>query len=197
MPRETRTTATRARMIAAAREALIAGEGDFEMTEFARLAGVSAGLAYHHFGSKDGLIAAVLDDFYDRQLAALREEPAVDGSWSERELQRFRTWLAFLYEDPLARIVLGKMGRTVPVAELEARRLDEQIELARHNLEAGQQSGELSESIDASVAATAIIGAMRQSAMRAFSEAKPPDPGPLATQLWDFISGALGLRADR
>ena len=27
---------------------------------------VSVGLAYHHFGSKGGLIAAVVDDFYER-----------------------------------------------------------------------------------------------------------------------------------
>jgi AcrR family transcriptional regulator len=45
--RETKGAKTRARLIAAAGDALIEGRGDFEMSQLARRAGVSDGLPYH------------------------------------------------------------------------------------------------------------------------------------------------------
>ena len=54
------------RLIRAAQAELIQGGGLLEMQAVARRAKVSVGLAYHHFGSKAGLIAAVVQSFYDR-----------------------------------------------------------------------------------------------------------------------------------
>ena len=51
---------TRERLLSAAQEELIEGQGHLEMQAVARRAQVSVGLAYHHFGSKAGLIAAVV-----------------------------------------------------------------------------------------------------------------------------------------
>lgn len=194
MPREGKRASTRARLVEAAREALIDGDGDFEMSHLAERAGVSGGLAYHHFGSKAGLLAAVIDDFYDRVFSVLQVDADQNAPWSEREFLRFRAWVAFLYEEPIARLVLRKMGKTVQVAELEARRQDELIAFARKNIEAGQQSGEIRESLDPEIAAAAIIGALRQTTMRAFAEDEPPDANFVASQLWALISGALGLQ---
>ncbi|WP_050625577.1 TetR/AcrR family transcriptional regulator [Bradyrhizobium viridifuturi] len=57
---------TRDRLLAAAQQELIEGHGHLEMQAVAKRARVSVGLAYHHFGSKAGLIAAVVEDFYQR-----------------------------------------------------------------------------------------------------------------------------------
>ena len=144
------------------------------MSDVARRAGVSDGLPYHHFGSKAGALSAVIDDFYDRYYAVVNQP--LDGSrpWAERELERLRSWLAFLYGEPLAPIVLGRMGRTAQVAGLESSRQDQLIGLARRNIELGQRAGDISETIDAGIAAAAIIGAIRQAASQAFQDPEPP-----------------------
>lgn len=192
-PRGKKREETRARLVAAARDALLAGDGDFEMSQVARLAGVSDGLPYHHFGSKAGALSAVIDDFYDRYYAVVNR--SLDGSraWDEREFERLRSWLHFLYTEPLAPIVLGRMGRSVQVAGLENTRQDELIGLARRNIELGQEAGDISATIDAGIAAAAIIGAIRQAATQAFQEAKPPELAVLTAQLWGLIAGSLGL----
>lgn len=195
MARETKGAATRTRLVAAAAQALIEGAGDFEMGQLARRAGVSDGLPYHYFGSKAGALSAVIDDFYDRYYAVLNQPLDRDAPWPEREHGRLEASIAFLYAEPLAPIVLGKMGRTVQVAGVETTRQDQLIGLARRNIEAGQRSGEIPETIDAGIAAAAIIGAIRQAASFAFAEAKQPDPRALTEQLWALIAGALGLHA--
>ena len=197
-PSETRprkSAATRARLVAAAAESLIAGDGDFEMSHVARRAGVSDGLPYHYFGSKAGALSAVIDDFYDRYYAVVNQ--SLDGRrpWSDREFERLQSWLGFLYAEPLAPIVLGRMGRTAQVAGLETTRQDQLIGLARRNIELGQQAGDIAGAIDAGIAAAAIIGAIRQAASQAFQDPKPPEPSVLTHQLWGLISGALGLPA--
>ena len=193
--RPRKSEATRARLVAAAAEALLAGGGDFEMSQLARRADVSDGLPYHYFGSKAGALSAVVDDFYDRYFAVVNQP--LDGSrpWPARELERLQSWLGFLYREPLAPIVLGNMGRTAQVAGREAARQDELIDLARRNIELGQQAGDISRTIDAGVAAAAIIGAISQAARQAFQAPKPPEPGVLTAQLWGLIAGALGLPA--
>ena len=188
-----KSEATRARLVAAASEALLAGGGDFEMSQVARLAGVSDGLPYHYFGTKAGAVSAVIDAFYDRYYAVVNQP--LDGSrpWADRELERLQAWLGFLYSDPLAPVVLGKMGRTVQVASLESARQDELIALARRNIELGQKAGDISEVIDAGIAAAAIIGAIRHAASQAFQDPKPPPPSVLIAQLWGLIAGGLGI----
>ncbi len=192
-PRPRNSEATRVRLVAAAGEALLAGGGDFEMGQVARLAGVSDGLPYHYFGSKAGALSAVVDDFYDRYFAVVNQP--LDGArpWPEREFERLQSWLGFLYGEPLAPIVLGKMGRSAQVAGLESTRQDQLIGLARRNIELGQKAGDIPETIDAGIAAAAIIGAIRQAASQAFQDPKPPAPSVLTLQLWGLIAGALGL----
>lgn len=194
MTAQTKSAITREKLIVATREVLIEGGGNFEIADLERCAGVSRGLAYHHFGSKDGLIAAVLDNFYSNGLSMIRNAPELEGSWAEREERRFRLWLSVIYEDPFARIVLGSMGRTVHVAELEARWLEEHVELTRQFVEAGQQGGEISETLDPILAATAIVGALRQTATYALTAEKRPDLDYLASKLWNFLSRALGIQ---
>lgn len=193
MHRERKGAKTRIRLIAAAGDALIEGQGDFEMSQLARRAGVSDGLPYHYFGSKTGALSAVIDDFYDRYYAVVNQEFDADAPWPEREFQRLQAWIDFLYCEPLAAIVLGNMGRTVQVAGVETLRQDQLIGLARRNIERGQSDGEISHSIDAGIAAAAIIGAIRHAASQAFAEAKRPSPQLVTDQLWALISGALGL----
>ncbi|QBI54103.1 TetR/AcrR family transcriptional regulator [Streptomonospora litoralis] len=60
-----RGRATRARLLEGARAEILGGDGSLEVAAVARRAEVSAGLLYRYFDGKDGLVAAVVDDFYD------------------------------------------------------------------------------------------------------------------------------------
>jgi AcrR family transcriptional regulator len=64
---------TRAAMLVDAGLACLARGGilDFTIDSICREAGVSRGLITHHFGSKDGLLAAVYASMYDRLLTAI------------------------------------------------------------------------------------------------------------------------------
>jgi len=64
---------TRAAMLVDAGLACLARGGilDFTIDSICREAGVSRGLITHHFGSKDGLLAAVYATMYDRLLTAI------------------------------------------------------------------------------------------------------------------------------
>ncbi len=55
-----------AKILAAAEMILREGDGELEMGQVADQAGVSVGLAYHYFGSKSGMLSAIIHAFYDR-----------------------------------------------------------------------------------------------------------------------------------
>ena len=177
----------------AAEACLVAGEGDFEMSDVARQAGVSEGLAYHYFGSKAGLLTALVEDFYDRYAAIGNARYDGDIPWAVREKARLKAVIDFLYADPLADVVLGKMGRTAQVANVEAARRHEMIELAGRNIRDGIRRGQISASIDPNIAGAAVAGAIRQAFNYVMASGKRPSPRALAEQLWKLIAGALEL----
>lgn len=183
------------RLLDAARDALLEGEGEVEMSDLARRAGVSVGLAYHYFRNKAGLLAAVIGAFYDRYdaVANQRYDGAVD--WSTRERARLEATIDFLYADPMAPLVLDRMSRTAEVAEAEQARFLSMLDLSRRNIEDGQKRGFIPASIDAGIASAAIAGACRMSFIQAMRARQRPDAGQLADQLWRMIAGALRLSA--
>ena len=95
--------------------------------------------------------------------------------------------------DEIERDALATVESVSDSAGLESARQDQLIDLARRNIELGQKAGDISESIDAGVAAAAIIGAIGQAVCQAFRDPKPPAPSAVTAQLWGLIAGALGL----
>jgi len=103
---------TRERLIDAAQAELIQGQGQLEMQAVAKRAQVSIGLAYHHFGSKAGLIAAVVEAFYGRlDAAAFTGAKLPTTTWVEREKGRIAATVRFHYADPVALLVIGVLSR--------------------------------------------------------------------------------------
>ena len=103
-------------------------------------AGVSVGLAYHHFGSKGGLIAAILSDFYDRldEVAMARR---IEGPWAERERERIRLSVEFHLKEALSTVLLGRVHRAPEVVAVEADRFRRQVEMGARNMADGQAQG--------------------------------------------------------
>ena len=91
-----RGDATRAQILAAAREALSeSGYPGTTMRSVAERAGVQLSLVHYHFGSKRGLLAAVLEDENERLLERQRTLFGGTGPLAEK----WRTACGYLRED--------------------------------------------------------------------------------------------------
>ena len=92
-----RTAETRARIIGAVVESI--AERGFQRTtasEIAQRAGVTWGAVQHHFGGKDGMLIAVLEDSFDR-FAHKLEDISIKGTSLEKRAALFidRAWEHF------------------------------------------------------------------------------------------------------
>ncbi len=192
-PKGSKKSSTREILLKAAREALMAGEGAAEMGAIAKRAGVSVGLAYHHFGSKAGLIAAVVEDFYARYTETVNAR-FEGASWVARERQRTAALVDFFVDEPFARTLLGPLGRSPEVVNAEAGCMAAMIELGARNIASGQQSGELDPDMDPMLAGAFVLGGVRQCLTVALVNQDQPDRQTLAAAAWRHIAHALGAK---
>jgi AcrR family transcriptional regulator len=184
--------ATRQRVLAAAMRELIARDGQLEVHPVARRAKGSVGVIYHHFGSKQGLLAAVVDDFYDRFDAVVIEpNPAPGATWGEREHERTRLAVEFHYDEPLAAVILGRLAREPEVAAIEAERLARHIDAAARNIEIAQGRAEIPADLDAGLAGAMVLGGLRQAIGAALNRPQPPPRAELTEHIWRFIAAAV------
>lgn len=193
-PKVPRGAAARAKLLRAAAEEL--GEtGQLEVAAVARRAGVSAGLPYRYFGTRSGLLIAVLDAFYERlaDAAALRTYEA--PTWVDRERQRIRDWVAALYAEPLAPLVLGGLGGDAEVAAANTRHLHLLIELGARNIARAQRTGELPADRDPEFLAAATLGGINTMLSVALTRASRPPVDDMIAELWTVVRGAVGLPA--
>jgi AcrR family transcriptional regulator len=103
-----RTATTRAKIIAAVNEAIAdVGFRRTTASEIAQRAGVTWGAVQHHFGGKDGTLAAVLEDSFDRFAASVagvdvsqplgkRVSDFVDRAWEHFDSAHYRSTLEIL-----------------------------------------------------------------------------------------------------
>jgi AcrR family transcriptional regulator len=165
-----------------------------EVESVARRAGVSVGLIYRHFGSKAGLVNAVVQAFYERfEQEVITSNPAPGADWLERERVRTLRGVAFHYGDPLAPVVLSRLHLDPAVAALEARRLDAHIEMSAANVAYGQRAGFVPEDIDPRFAGAMVLGGLRRVLVDALGRHPRPRQEEVAAQLWRFVAAVLGL----
>lgn len=184
------------RLLTAAREELTANGGVMEVQAVARRAGVSVGIAYHHFGSKAGLIAGVVEDFHTQLRRTLEQETGHAGdNWSRRERLRLRAFLRVYLEDPFGRILIGRLAQSPEVIDVQRAFTAEELREGARNLIQGQRMGIVRADLDPEVTVAMLLGGIRQTLDRAIEAAAPPSLDHLETQIWAFISGALALPA--
>lgn len=99
--------ATRVKLLAAARKAFReSGYAAASMDELTAAAGLTRGALYHHFGDKQGLLAAVaaeLDQEMDQRLQRISD--AAPDAWTALR-ERCRAWLRMATEPEIQRIAL-------------------------------------------------------------------------------------------
>lgn len=184
---------SRSLIFKAAEAAFVEGVGDFEMGDVAKRARVSVGLAYHYFGSKSGLIAALIADFYDRYDAVVNQHFARGLPWGEREYMRLMATVEFLFSDPLATVMLGRLSGSPDVIAAEAERRNAIVALAVVNISKGQERGDIPPDIDPEIAAAAINGGLREAMTMALRRQKRMSPQAFCDQVWGLVAGALRL----
>jgi AcrR family transcriptional regulator len=192
IPKAPRGVAARDKLLRAAADEL-AETGQLEVAAVARRAGVSTGLPYRYFGTRGGLLIAVLDAFYQRlgEAAALRRYDA--PTWAEREQQRIRDWVTALYAEPLAPLVLGGLVGDAEVAAANTRHLHLLIELGARNIANAQRAGELPADRDPEFLAAATLGGTNVVVSVALTRTPRPPAEEIITELWMVLSGAVGL----
>jgi AcrR family transcriptional regulator len=192
--RLSRGDASRARLRHAAAAELVARHGVLEVESVAQRAEVSVGLIYRHFGSRAGLIQAVIEDFYSRYKAdVLGINPNPGGTWAERERRRTVLGVAFHYQEPLARVILSHLHLDAQVAVYEAAQLDDMIMRCAGLVRLGQKRGELPRDRDADLAGAMIIGGMRRTLATALTQEHLPRAPKVIHDLWLFIAGVVGI----
>jgi AcrR family transcriptional regulator len=185
------------RLIHAAQDELIHGGGLLEMQAVARRAKVSVGLAYHHFGSKAGLIAAVVEAFYDRlEEAAFSPSNLTSSDWAGREKERIAAYISFHYDHPFAPLVIGPLSRAAEVLDVEQAFTKRQLAAGAHNVRAAQRDGVIPADLDPRLTIALMIGGIRQALIGALTKAHRPDRQELTEKIWIFIAGALRLPSD-
>jgi AcrR family transcriptional regulator len=187
---------TRKKLVSAAQEELIQGQGHLEMQAVARRAQVSVGLAYHHFGSKAGLIAAVVEEFYSRlDEAAFGGAKLPSETWADRERERIAAYVAFHYEHPFAPLVIGALSRAPEVLDVELAFTNRQLAAGTRMLQAAQRDGIVPDDIDPHLTIALMIGGIRQALIGSLMSKHRPDSAKLTNDIWDFIAAALRLTA--
>jgi len=187
---------TREKLISAAEEELIQGQGHLEMQAVARRAQVSVGLAYHHFGSKAGLIAAVVEEFYGQlDEAAFSGARLTAKTWADRERERIGAYIAFHYDHPFAPLVIGALSRAPEVLDVETAFTGRQLAAGARMLQAAQRDGIVPDDIDPHLTIALMIGGIRQALIGTLMSEPRPDRKKLTNDIWSFIAAALRLSA--
>lgn len=181
----------RERLIDAA-TAELASTGSFEVAAVARRAGVSAGLPYRYFGTRTGLLVAVVDAFYERFNAiAVRAYDA--PTWAQRERQRITDWVDFLYSEPVAPMVLAGLGEG-ELATARGRWLQEMSKIGARNMAQAQREGEIPKDRDPEYLAAATLGGTNAVVAVCLTRDPRPPAHDVIEQLWSFVAGAVGLQ---
>ena len=196
-PRTHKGRSTRERLLACARDIAIANDGHIEIAWVAEAARVVPSLVNRYFGSRAGLISALLDDFFDRLRTEVLDLDLDDlGTWVQHERIRLEKGVHFHYTDPVAVIVYTHLSREPEVALTENRHIDSVVKHAAANIRRGQKPAQLPSSIDPELAGAAIFGALQRVMVTALGRTPRPRPDRIVEVLWRQIAAAVEIDPD-
>ena len=186
---------TRTRLLGAAGEELAASGGTLEVAAVARRAGTSHGLLYHHFDSKGGLLAALVETFYDELTTTVLDVAFPEPTWALRERRRIEGAVAYFYANPLSEVILNSLAREPAVVTTEKRCIDRQMQIGAHNIAAAQKSGDIPDDMDPEVLVSLIVGGMLLTVGKTLGRRPRPAESWLVEHLWRFVMDASRARS--
>lgn len=188
--------ATRDRLLDAARREALATGGRIEIARVAEAAGVVPSLVHRYFGSKAGLVCALVDAFFDRldaEVLDVAPEALGAGGWARRERARLERGVRFHYDEPFAVVLYAQLAREPEVARTEAARSAAVVEGAARNIRRGQRRGELPAGTDPRLAGAAMFGAMRLVMVEALTRARRPPIDEVIDVMWRQVAASVGI----
>jgi AcrR family transcriptional regulator len=186
--------ATRERLLDAARALALASGGHIEIASVAAAAHVVPSLVHRYFGSKAGLVGALVDDFFDRfHRQVLDVDLQEHGNWARHERMRLEAGVRFHYGEPFAVVLYGPLAREPEVARREADRIAAVVARAARSIRRGQRSGELPVGVDPALAGAAMFGAMRLVMVEAMTRVPRPRPERVIEVLWRQIAASVQI----
>ena len=189
--------ATRERLLAAARDLAISSGGHIEIAAVAAAAGVVPSLVHRYFGSKAGLVSALMDDFFDRFHAEVLDVDLQEhGDWAQHEWLRLEAGVRFHYREPFAAVLYGPLARDPEVAQRETDRIAAVVARAARSVRRGQRNGELPVGVDPELAGAAMFGAMRHVMVQAMTRSPRPRPERVIDVLWRQIAASVRIDPD-
>ncbi|MCI2237989.1 TetR/AcrR family transcriptional regulator [Paenibacillus sp. TRM 82003] len=194
------SAATAAAVLGAARELYSCrGYVDVAVEEVATAAGVTRGAVYHHFGSRQGLFTAVLEQVQQQVAEQVQHaaQAAGEDAW-EQLVAGCRAFLTASTQAGVRRLLLVEAPAVLGWArwrELDARHSRRLLhEGVRELLGAGRLRTGPGIGVEAGAVVAVLSGAMDEAASWAASS---PDPQAAAEQAWQVLHLLLGaLRAD-
>lgn len=179
-------------LIQAARDELLASDGTFELARVSRRAGMSPGLPHHYFGSRSGLLTAVVRDYIERLETAISDMAVEEGSsWVDRERQRVECYVEFIVDDPLSPYVLGSLAATPEALAVASDSLERVIAEGTRNFRQGQATGEVRNDLPPDVLSAAVHGAIRQVTLQALKGDDPINRASLVRVIWALVENWL------
>jgi AcrR family transcriptional regulator len=196
-PQTPKGRATRERLLAAARELAIRSGGQVEIAAVAAAAGAVPSLVHRYFGTKAGLVGALVDAFFDRfQREVFDLDLAAEGDWAHHERLRLEAGVRFHYREPFAVVLYGALARDPEVARRESARIAVIVQRAARSIRKAQRLGEIPVGVDPGLAGAAMFGAMRQVMVEALTRSRRPAPERVIDFLWRQIAASVQLDPD-
>lgn len=184
---------TRQRILDAARKEIVLGNGDLEVANVAKRAGVSDGLTYYHFGNKSGLINAIVNDFYAHFDDKVAGVPFEGETWAEREQARVNAMVTLFYEDPVAMIAVTRLRTDPTFAEEEAERNSRLEQLGASNIASAQRANELDPTLNPLMMASMLLAGVMAGVRVALTATPPLTLAQAQRSVWNFVARAVGL----
>jgi AcrR family transcriptional regulator len=130
----------------AALEAFLANGLDTPLDAIARVAGVQVGTLYNHFGSREGLIDAVMPEVVARRLQAVADTARSQGTARDRLDTFVRLTIDLLEQEPA---LSDALMQRYPEADALRDVCDRNTEIVRELVHDAHRSGSLSDSFSA------------------------------------------------
>jgi AcrR family transcriptional regulator len=166
---------------AAARVFADKGIREAKVGDIARAAGLSHGLIYHYFESKDAILEAILEEKLAQMQALMAESKDGGGPILDRIVRNFESWMAHVVAEPEMALVVTQtvVNRALPDRLRERLQLtvEAAFQLLVANLTEGQRRGEITKDVPADELATAVVALMR--GLTLFHEVQLVSPRPV------------------
>lgn len=161
LPRGKKAEATRGSILAAARKCIgTSGFAEASVSRIAAEAGVSKGVVYYYFRSKDDIALEVLESTYRDLLRTLREaaDQSPDAATGLRDM--LDAFAGFLFDNSeVARFLLTELWRGERAWSVSVDQHAGQVaELIEEQLRRGMEEGVVAQGLDVRFTAIAIMG---------------------------------------